>query len=134
MYTPGDIWELEPLDPPDASEASPEDLAERPPKANVEEAARGALADVIAEPITDLVMLGTSTVEPGSGDAAAGEEIDKLSEGLLDIVDPARLPSAMAEKVASHLTAHLLAVALGPAGVLTGLASWRPTDRPAAGP
>ena len=90
-------------------------VAVKPPDP-VEQAARKAVANVVAKPITDFVMRGVPS-ERGGVNAAAGEGIDKFCEGLTLIADPARIPSVVAEKVVAHLTAHLLAATtLGPIG------------------
>lgn len=105
------------LPEPDSSEP---DFSEVPPPAkaeqDVEEAARTAVAKVIARPITDLVMRGASLVESGSENAVAGQVIDQFTELLLLIADPARLPSEIAEKLAAQLATHLVASTLGPVG------------------
>ena len=107
--------------PPPVSE---DDIGDIPPVAaanpDVEEAARDALAEVIAEPITDLVMCGIRLLEPSG--VAAGDGIDKVSDVVTAIADPARIPAQVAEAVVSHLAAHLLGAAVfGPFGPVVAI-------------
>jgi hypothetical protein len=138
-YNPVSDWE--PPEPPGSTAASvakqaasqltvPDlvvetDIEEAPQVAaanqDVQDAARDALADVIAEPITDMAVLGARLVQPGIGNAVAGAEIGNLSEVLMDAADPARLPAEVVEKVATHLTAHVLTPALGPVGLVVAI-------------
>jgi hypothetical protein len=48
--------------------------------------------------------------------AATGEQIDKISEALQDVVDPAKIPSALVGKTLTHLLTPLATTAFGPIG------------------
>jgi hypothetical protein len=60
----------------------------------------------------------------GSGENAPTEGIDEITEVLQTIVDPARIPSLLAEEAVTHLTRHITAVVLGlfgPAGLVVAV-------------
>lgn len=87
---------------------------------DVAKAAEKALADVVAVPITDVVMAGVMPLDGGGENLAAGVQIDKISGAMQEVVDPARIPSALVEKAVTHLLTHLLtpiaAAVFGPVG------------------
>jgi hypothetical protein len=99
----------------DGSSATSSTVPE-PPGIDVAEAVRDALADVIAVPITNLVMVNLRSLGDGGKNGAAGERIDTTSEGLQAIVDPARIPSVLVEKAVTHLIAPIAAATFGPIG------------------
>lgn len=103
-------------DPP-----APRPYAVSPPfegSSELQEAVRDALANFIAKPITDALVLGVQAVGVGGGgDVAAVEQTDRICGWLTDMVDPVRIPSTVAKKVAEHITGCLFTPALGPIGV-----------------
>jgi hypothetical protein len=66
------------------------------------EAARDALADLVAAPDAKLTMAGIRRFNDGGENEAVGELIDHFSEALQDIGDPARIPSRLVEKTITH--------------------------------
>ena len=99
----------------DASSATSSTVPE-PRGIDVPQAVRDALADVIAVPITNVVMVNLRSLGNGGKNGAAGERIDTISEGLQALVDPARILSGLVEKAVTHLAAPIAAATFGPIG------------------
>jgi hypothetical protein len=98
------------------------DVTVKPPGLDAEEAFCDTLAEMVAKPITDWVMLPMRPLEGNGENGATREGIDKTCKGLTLIADPARIPSAVVDKVVAHLTAHLLAATtLGPIGPVVAI-------------
>jgi len=99
--------------------ASTEDAMDVDAKAagpDVTEAAIDAVAAVITVPITSAVMAGVTPLGGADINAVAGERVDNICEALQDIVDPARIPSALVSRAVTHLLAPLATASFGPIG------------------
>lgn len=112
------VTEPRPVPTPPASEDGPK----------VQQAVRDALANFIAEPITDVVVLGVRAVGAGGADATAELGVDRVGGWLTAIADPAKIPSAVAKKAAEHLTNYLLTPATGPIGIVVAI-SWETSQK-----
>jgi hypothetical protein len=81
---------------------------------DIGEAAREALAETLAVPITDALILGIWLPEGGEEAAHIQDVADEACGVLKLVLDPEELASSLIDKAVERLTEHLLAASLGP--------------------